>query len=196
MSHSKRNEKQLRSMNLNKNSVFIDGGAHKGEELKYLSKIGCEVHSFEVNPVHCERLEEEYSKYKNIKINHAALWIKDTHIDVYHKKSNDLASMSTEACKHNINIKKKIRVKALDIVAYILSLDKKIDVMKLDIEGGEYKVIGHLIKTKTIDKIEKIYFEDHEIKMLRNKEGNEWREEKKEIIQLMRNYWEKFKTWY
>jgi len=196
MNCAERNKKQLRSMNLNKNSVFIDGGAHKGEELEYLSEIGCEVHSFEINPVHCENLKERYSKHKNITINHAALWAKDSYIDVYYKKTHELASMSTEACKANVDIKKSIRVRAIDIATYILSLDKEIDVMKLDIEGGEYKVINHLVETKVIDKIKKIYFEDHEIKMLRNKDGNEWRKEKKQVKKLMETYKNKFETWW
>ena len=183
-------------MKLGKESVFIDGGAHKGEELKYLSKIGCEVHSFEVNPVHCRNLKEEYSKYKNIIINHAALWIEDDYIDVYHKKTNELASMSTETCKVDIDKEKSIRVKAIDIATYILSLDKKIDVMKLDIEGGEYKVINHLIETEVIDKIEKIYFEDHNRRMRRNKDGEEWRRERKQVKKLMKAYKNKFESWW
>ena len=192
---TQKNKEQLLSMNLNKNSVFIDGGAHKGEELQVLSEIGCEVHSFEVNPVHCENLKKLYSENKNITINHAALWIKNDYIDVYYKKSSKLASMSTEKVKHNIDTKQKISVRAIDIADYILYyLDKEIDVMKLDIEGGEYKVIKHLIETGAIDKVKKIYFEDHEIKMLQEDLG--WRREKKEVKKLMTKYQSKFKTWF
>jgi len=191
-----RNKQIIREMSLNKNSVFIDGGAHKGEELAYLSEIGCEVHSFEINPYHIERLQNEYSKYQNININHCALWVENADIDVYYKKTHMHASMSTEACKHNIDINNKISVKAIDISEYILSLNKKISVLKMDIEGGEYKVINHLIKTKVIDKIEKIYFEDHENKMLKNDEGDEWRREKKQVLKLMKNYPGKFKKWH
>ena len=63
------NNSRLKQMKLTEDCVFIDGGAHKGQELKYLTKVGCEVHSFEVNPAWIETLNEEYSQFENVTIN-------------------------------------------------------------------------------------------------------------------------------
>tara|TARA_R100000008_G_C3568419_1_gene160534 strand:- start:812 stop:1438 length:627 start_codon:yes stop_codon:yes gene_type:complete len=194
---NKRTRKAIAKMKLNENSVFIDGGAHRGEELAVLCEIGCEVHSFEVNPIHCENLEIIYSGYEKVKINHAALWVENTYIDVYEKATNKLSSMTTENSKRNIDKKKSISVRAIDIAEYISSLDKEVDVMKLDIEGGEYKVIKHLIETKIIDKIKVIYFEDHEEQMKTEKpKGKRWKAEKKQVLELMRPYKYKLKGWW
>jgi len=194
---NKETRKTIAKMKLNENSVFIDGGAHRGEELIVLSEIGCEVHSFEINPIHCKNLEIIYSAHENININHAALWVENTYIDVYEKATSNLSSMTTEKCKSNIDINKKSRVRAIDIAEYISSLGKKVDVMKLDIEGGEYKVLKHLIKTKVIDQIKVIYYEDHERQMKTNKsKGKPWLKEKKEVLKLMKPYRHKLKGWW
>ena len=55
--------------------------------------------------------------------------------------------------KDNINKNEYISVEIIDIAEYIEKLSAQVDVLKLDIEGGEFEIIEHLIRTGTINKI-------------------------------------------
>ena len=65
--------------------------------------------------------------------------------------------------KEKVNADKNhtIEVACIDLSEYIFNLQKRINILKIDVEGAEYHIIKHLIETKAIEQVDNVFFEDH-----------------------------------
>ena len=192
----KENLKTLKKLNLNTDSVFIDVGAHRGEELNYLKDIGCFVYSFECNPLHFENLENIYGSYEKIFLfNRLVTSPANGPVPVYFKNTSRGGSMSAIREKRSNNIKDFIYVDTISISDFISSLEhSKIDVIKLDVEGSEYKIIEDLIDSGKIEMVDLILFECHKHKI----QSDEWQAHRKSVKLKMKKFDgppSKFKKW-
>ena len=68
-----------------------------------------------------------------------------------------------ETGKDNVNLKNKVVVKTIDLSKWITDNFSKDDyiILKIDIEGSEYKVMKRLFETKSIEYVNEIYLELH-----------------------------------
>ena len=155
---------------LNNKFVFFDIGANKGQELDILVPTGIQIHSFEPHPKFAERIKERFKEKTNLIFNKTAAWIKNEQKKFYYKRDPELqwdkdggSTLLKE--KSNINKHWSVDVQCIDISDYIFSLNKSIDIIKLDVEGVEYHIIKHLITTGAVDMVKNIFFEDHSRKM-------------------------------
>lgn len=140
---------------------YYDLGANIGLSVLWYKFFNpsLDIHSFEPNP--------KIYKYliKNIKRNHL------TNVFTYSVALSDKKGTSKfYAIKDNIQcldsglvLNQKLPYKSFDVKTEKLSgyINKKIDLLKIDIEGGEYKVFKDLFATKKIKYIKKIIFEAH-----------------------------------
>lgn len=161
-------------------NFFIDVGAHKGETYKLFEKnfeIN-EFHSFEASPLNYKLLENFKSnlKKKNLFIYNKAVSDNEDEVDFfqleetssstmnrlnldsqYYKKKNKLLNL--------FRFKKNFNIQTIKIKPILLSkfINKRkitiIDILKIDTEGNEYRVIKGL--GDDIKKIKYIYFEHH-----------------------------------
>ena len=151
---------------LSKDSIVIDIGANIGEVSTYINdKFGCQIYCYEPHPGAFKCLEKKFKKSKNISIFNCAVSNQNTEKNFYlHKESpneNDLTfsqASSLEEKKENISLEKRVIVKCIHIND-ILKKFKKIDCIKIDIEGHEYKIIPFLIQNKSL--IKKVICELH-----------------------------------
>lgn len=92
------------------------------------------------------------------------MWSSNEYKDLYFKNSKVSVNGGATLIVHNDNISKNIKtkVKCIDISEYIKNLNLQIDLFWMNIEGAEYDIINHLLNTGTINRINYIYFEDHE----------------------------------
>lgn len=191
----KKNIAILENLVLNEKSVFIDVGFHRGEELHYLKDIGCRVYAFEVNPRHFENVKRIYSNYKQIRLfQNAVSNTSGEKIDCYYKNSPGLGgSMSIEPGKHNNDLNRKIIVETVRLSEFIKSKrHKKINFIKLDVEGAEFKIIEDLIDTGIIERVNAIFLEDHHAKI----KCKEWKKHRKLVRKKMMDTCpEKFFLW-
>ena len=149
--------------------VFLDAGANIGSSIdlflnKYPNSNEYEIFSFECNPKLVNILNKKYSKKATI-IPFAVYNREDT-LDFY--IGADVSS-TLRSDKISGNVKKSnfVKVKTIDLSKYIFDNFKKEDyiILKLDIEGTEYDVLPHLIKTGAIDYINELYGEYHYLKL-------------------------------
>ena len=142
--------------------IFIDGGVNDGRSIdlfrkKWPDAKEYEIHSFECNPRFSSILNR-----KGVCFHNTAVWIKDEEIDFY--LGNPLgSSLCKDKFTGNLN-KNPIKVQGIDLAKFITENFLKEDyiVLKLDIEGGEYDVLPHLIKENIIpDYINELYGEWH-----------------------------------
>jgi FkbM family methyltransferase len=189
----KNNIKMLKDINFKKNDVFIDIGAHRGEEINFLKSTGCFIHSFDCNPLHIQNLKNIYEKNENIKIIHALVTNTDNEdVKCYWKNTSKGGSMSEEPTKTSSS-KEYIYVKTLLLSKYIIDNNiENIKAIKMDVEGSEFKIIEDLIDFGVIDMVPVIFYEDHKQKI----KDKQWHVHRKLVINKMKVYKEKFKVWY
>jgi len=145
---------------------FIDAGAHDGCSVRRFREEhdpNCEyfIYSFEADPYF------EY-KFDNIE-NHVflgyAVWIDEGSQDFYrsHAWLQDGGTLVKEKKSGKLDKDSPISVKTVDFskwVENILSPEDYI-ILKMDIEGAEYKVLPKMIEDGTIDFINELWIEWH-----------------------------------
>ena len=181
------NQKKILNYFKSKNlqySIFFDVGAHKGETLKLFSNNFNirEFYCFEPSPINFEYLKKKNLRNnKNIKIFNFGLGDKEsvlafnqleessssTLVDInqdsnYYKKKQKILNF----LNLNRDKRKKINVNMHCLSEFMKkeSIDK-IDILKIDTEGYEYKVIKGA--KENIKNIQYIYFEHHFDNMLK-----------------------------
>lgn len=173
--HKKRkkleNQQKLNTPGIRK--VFIDGGAHAGESVSfYLDKNpilkDSTVYFFEPNPQYASVLQgmENNKNYKII-YRPEALWNKNETLSFYIAKDQwgDVGSTILADKKEKLELDRPLKVKAIDFAEFLKTnfSDKDYLIVKLDIEGAEYKVIEHLIDTQAINLIDELWVEWHDM---------------------------------
>jgi FkbM family methyltransferase len=152
--------------------IFIDGGARIGESIEYfLDKredlIGCDVYFFECNVDHINTLKEiqKNNKKYNFFVSDNAVWIEDGQKDFFISidQWGDLGCTLDKDKSEKLDLYNPRVVNTIDISVFIKNLpDDSYIILKLDIEGSEYEVVEHLIKSNVIEKIKEVHIEWHD----------------------------------
>jgi len=140
---------------LNANSVVFDLGGYEGQWASDIyGRFRSKIYVFEVYTPFYNNIKQRFSRNQDIKVFNFGLASKDTtaqiSVDEYStsifKKSNDMVEIELKTAADFI-IDNKI---------------EKIDLVKINIEGGEYDLLPHLIATGTIKKIKDLQIQFHE----------------------------------
>lgn len=154
--------------NLSKNSIVIDLGGYIGLWAKEISnRFNCTVHSYEA-------VERYFSKinYPNV-IPYKYAVTCNTGIDYMHvcdegsaieslseyKKQNDLDTSYQSNVKSHSNIPLE-QINTIDINE-ILNKYSQIDLLKINIEGGEYDILNRMCESGTINKVQNLQIQFH-----------------------------------
>lgn len=155
--------------NLTPDSIVIDLGGYVGIWANTIAnKFNCTVHSFEA-------VERYFSQinYNNVIAHQYAVTCK-TGVDYMHvcdegsaievlsehKKQNDLDSSYQSNIKSHSNIPLE-KINTIDINE-ILDKYSQIDLLKINIEGGEYDILERMYKTGTINKVQNLQIQFHD----------------------------------
>jgi len=198
-----------------KRKIFIDGGAHIGEYVKAFllnyklyNPLEFEIYSFEPRPDLIKIIKGNYNLWRkqfpdmNIQLNQAALSTTDAGEEFYITESNYSSTLREDnsSVKYpdnlyykNIQEERKIRVKSVDLNKFILSNFSMEDyiVLKLDIEGGEYDILPHMIRNGSIKYVNELFIEWHhrKLKQCTEQEHNKLVETLKTQYNLEGKYW-------
>ena len=140
---------------LNKDSVILDFGANIGEVSDHIyNKYKCNIYAYEPNVACYNYMKKRFVNNYKIKIFNLAVSNYSGNSFLYFHKdaaaNNDerfIQGATLRKEKDNISENKKIEVKAINI-SEILNSFKKIDLIKIDIEGSEYSILPELIKNR------------------------------------------------
>lgn len=126
---------------LDENSIVYSFGL--GEDATFdiglSEKYGCDVHIFDPTPRSRIFYNNELKTYPRLKYYEFGLWDKDTEVKFFSPANNTHVSHSIG----NLQNTQQFfigQVKRLNTIMQMLN-HKKIDLLKLDIEGAEYEVI-------------------------------------------------------
>lgn len=155
--------------NLNSDSIFIDIGANNGLHSLYVSdNFNCKIICYEPHPVPFKILKKRFYNIKNVEIYNFAVSDESSYTNLYlhnltGKDSIDYSdSSSLYKEKFNVDRSKKIEVKTIDIKE-ILETYKSIDIIKINAEGAEFKILPQIIEN--YKKIGKVFCELHHDKI-------------------------------
>jgi FkbM family methyltransferase len=116
-----------------------------GEDASFdvaLADMGCQVIAIDPTPRAVEYTESLLAEHPNLRLAPYALWTEDTEIEFFPPENPDHVSFSATNRQHT---SEPIRVPARTIASIAEEFGhERIDLLKLDIEGAEYPVLGSL----------------------------------------------------
>ena len=137
---------------LNKDSVIIDGGGFNGEFTdEILKKNFSKIHIYEPDPNFYNDLLKKYKFETKVEI---------LNLELFNEEQIITLSENSNASSIMENSENGTKVKAVDISKEFKKY-KNIDLLKLNIEGAEYKVISRLIETQEINKVRYLLVQFH-----------------------------------
>ena len=150
--------------------IFLDVGGNNGCSVKkfrnhYDKEALFEIFSFEPN----EKFHNFYDDFKNHYLHKSAAWIYDGQIDFFVSPRHDSAGSSLYEDKidpiEKTSIIKdhKTKVNCIDLSKWIKGNFREDDhiILKMDVEGAEYKIVEKMVKDESISMINKIFIEWH-----------------------------------
>jgi len=150
--------------NIIRKKVFVDLGARGGDSAtlfleKYPNASQFELHFFECDPAYSLHLTAFTSKQPNSYFHEEAAWIADTNMTF------GIAGSGSSLLETALNDKqnKFVVVKAIDLAAWLKKnfIESDFVLMKMDIEGAEFKIIPKLIDTEAYKLIDTLLLECH-----------------------------------
>lgn len=168
---------------MERRKVFLDVGAHHGESVcRFFRAVGAidywtwRVHCFEPNPACFAELLKNHGKIKNISFHNMALTGRmpqgQNHRDFYigEKHSGEGSTMLLGKRTGHVDYEHPVKVPAEPLAAFIEntfgpSLPSDCIVMKLNIEGGEYEIMQHILDEGIINRFDQIYIQTHKHKL-------------------------------
>jgi FkbM family methyltransferase len=156
---------------INKDSIVLDCGANTGDISLKFAKRGATVYSFEPDPLAYNLLIDKVKKYPDVTCIQKGVWDKNEQVALYtHKdqEADDAAftvGSSIKSDKVNVDREKAQFIEVIDLSAFIKQLGKKIDVIKLDVEGAETEILKKILSDETYNCFDMMYVETHETKI-------------------------------
>jgi len=156
---------------LNKNSVVIDCGANTGKISSFLSITGATVYAFEPDPIAFESLQKNCGKRKNINCINKGVWNKNAilklfrHTEMMNNEQAFTVGSSIVDTKKNISTDLSVEIEVINLVEFIQSLNLKVDLVKIDVEGAETEILQSIINEDAHKLFKTMYVETHETKI-------------------------------
>lgn len=151
--------------------LIIDCGANVGDVTSLFARTGAAVYAFEPNSLCFSILARRFSTISRVRcfnlgvMDRKATLILNTpkaHGDWDALESTISSSFIPEAMRFDDDAIQKREVDCVDLNEFILSLNSRVRLLKLDIEGAEIPVLNHLIDRGTIELIDLAVVETHE----------------------------------
>lgn len=158
--------KYLRRFDIKPGDVVIDLGANIGDVSEYFLCKKAHVYAYEPNPHAFQALKARISNYNNAHLIEAAVSdceeISKLFLHNDHKKSEIGFSQASSLKSEKSNLSSDyVEVGTVDIKT-VLKNHPRIRLLKIDIEGGEYDIMDHVLENA--GKIDTILLETHEKK--------------------------------
>ena len=156
---------------LNKNSIVIDCGANVGRITSYLSLTGAKIYAFEPDPVAFKILNQRCKKKINVDSINKGVWHKDAVVQLYRHKEMREEETSFTIGSSIVNAKKNVdsgsftEIEVIDLLNYIRQLNRKVDLVKVDIEGAEIEILKKIIAEDAHTLFKIMFVETHETKI-------------------------------
>ena len=143
---------------LNDQSIVLDLGGYEGQWASDLfARYRCLIYVFEPVSSFANRISKRFAKNEKIQVFQYGLG------EVSRSEEICIAGDGSSMFRKSQN---KETIEIVDINGWIennLNNDKSIDLMKINVEGGEYELLDRLIETHLVDRIKNIQVQFHQV---------------------------------
>jgi FkbM family methyltransferase len=149
---------------IRKEDIVIDLGAHIGLGSIEFAHVGRHVYAFEPNPDNFAKLRRNTRKYSNITVFEQAVSNESGKTQLYFEPKEPekyFEGATIIKGKSNIGYDRFVEVDAISADDVLKMIEGPVALIKMDIEGAEYRVLDALIKSGQMDRIGKVYVECH-----------------------------------
>jgi FkbM family methyltransferase len=152
---------------LRRGDVAIDAGANVGWVTESMLNHGAVVYAFEPNPFAFDILRNKFIGNPSVHCMNKGVYDRDAVLPLYLHENSDEDEVqwsqgtSLLPFKSNVRKDKQVNVELVDLAAFIRGLGNRVKLLKIDIEGAEYEVLTHVIKTGAIDMVDTVIAETH-----------------------------------
>jgi FkbM family methyltransferase len=162
---------------VDESSLIIDCGANVGDISALFLTKKASVIAFEPDPMAFGMIQKRFKGNKKIEIINKAVAHEAGTVKLYfhadqQQNSNSAFTVSSSIIQHkvNINTDNSIEIETVDLDSFIAKLDRKVDILKMDVEGAEIEILKKMIKNGTYKNIGLLLVETHETKIPGHKE--------------------------
>ena len=151
----------LHGHDLDADSVVLDMGGFDGEWAEKIDqKYGCRLHIFEVLPGLHKKIRERFEGNPNVTLHPWGLLDRDTRQTVYLRGPG--TTMYPDAPDRDAPMNsREVRMRDVNAVLAELGYDE-LDLVKINIEGGEYTVLPRMIEAGLHKRCRQIMIQYHE----------------------------------
>jgi FkbM family methyltransferase len=158
---------------LNEDSLVIDCGANVGDISALFLETGASVIAFEPDPVAHAILVDRFKGHPRFILYDKAVSDHEGSAPIYFHRDRRGAgarefttSSSLVAEKRNVDTGYSMEVGLVDLSAFVASLGRRVDVLKLDVEGAEIAILRKMLAEATYERIGLMLVETHEKKIV------------------------------
>tara|TARA_B100000131_G_scaffold98402_2_gene95555 strand:+ start:1169 stop:1867 length:699 start_codon:yes stop_codon:yes gene_type:complete len=153
--------------NLPKGSIVIDAGANVGVYSKLFLDRGFKVYAFEPDPIALKEFKKKINDDNNLILYETAIGLKKNTQKLYRYRKFDIkkphSTQGSSLLSYRSGFGKPFEeIKVIDFIEFLKSFNKKIALLKMDIEGSEVEIINSIISNNLHQNIEEIFVETHE----------------------------------
>lgn len=160
------------SRGIQENDIVIDCGANIGNISLLFAKKKATVYAFEPDPLAFKILKQRTKDFSNITCYPKGVSTRKETVRFYFH--NERANMNHEAYtvsssiieeKNNTSRNNFIEIETINLAEFITALEKRVAIVKMDIEGAEMDILDKFIEEKVYEKIDLMLVETHENKI-------------------------------
>lgn len=160
------------SRGIQEGDIVIDCGANVGDISLLFAKKKAAVYAFEPDPLAFKVLKQRTKKFPNITCYQKGVSTRNETVRFYfHKERANVnhaaysVSSSIIEEKNNNNPTNFIEIETIDLTEFIAAIDKRVAIVKMDIEGAEMDILNKFIEEKVYEKVDLMLVETHENKI-------------------------------
>jgi FkbM family methyltransferase len=154
------------SLNVKSTDVIIDCGANVGDMTSRFARTGASVFAFEPNPLCYSILRKRFAITPNVKCFNNGVMDRECVLSLSWPAASSEWDALDATVASSFNVDGKVQttssVRCISLSDLILSLQRPVKLVKMDIEGSEIEVLNSLLDSKAIDLIELAVVETHE----------------------------------
>jgi FkbM family methyltransferase len=149
---------------LGQGDVVIDLGAHVGAASIEFARRAGTVYAFEPHPETFSELKRRTRRFDNIHPMMKAVSDKTGIARLFYEPMVEGAfheGASLVSDKDNLSYDNAVEVETVRLADFIDSLGKRVRLIKVDVEGAEYKVLSDLIESAAMAQVDEVHVECH-----------------------------------
>ncbi|WP_328212080.1 FkbM family methyltransferase [Brevibacillus centrosporus] len=154
--------------NLGPGDIAIDCGAHAGWVALKMAERGATVYAFEPNPNMFQILKSRFIHNTNVICINKGVWDKNDRMRLYLYPGsntdpiNHAYASSIFGNNPIIDPNLYVEIEVIDLTEFIKNLNRRIKLLKIDIEGAEFELLEKMIALDLHTIIDKTVVETHE----------------------------------